>query len=392
MKSLNGEPVPAPMASARPGTWTLAVVIVSLAALSLSSIGLVPGTAPGRSAPGTTPSVSAASLVRQALAAMPTGAAAPHAPSANPTWHNLSLTDAPPARAQEAIAYDPVDHYVVIFSGFAGGSKYIFGDTWTYAHGVWTNISATAGSPGARRSAMMAWDAKDGYIVLFGGTSPAGAYLNDTWRFVGGKWSEVFTAVAPAARRSLGLAYDPTDHEVLLFGGHGKRINPQSGYIFLNDTWAFARGQWTELHPAVSPSARAEPNLASDPEDSGVLLFGGYGNPDVPALADTWVFSHGNWTNLTAHLTVAPGGRDGAGLDYNYSAHFVLMFGGHSEGTQYNDTWAFYQHHWILIVTPTAPGPVSGDRVSWDGTDHYLVEFGGNRFPNYAQNSTWVFD
>ncbi len=385
--------MPVRMAHARRGTWTLAGVIGCVAALALSGCGFAATSTGHAAAASASSGLSASSLVRQALAALPGPASVGLAKTANPTWHNLSLAHAPAPRAQEAIAYDAVDHYVVINGGFAGvGGHIIFNDTWTYAHGVWTNISATAGSPGARRSAMMAWDATDGYIVLFGGTSAAGTYLNDTWKFVGGKWTELTTTTAPPARRSFGMTYDPTDRYVLLFGGHGKRYTPKSGYIFMNDTWSFAHGQWTQQSPTHSPSARAEPNLASDPEDLGVLLFGGYSNPDLPALGDTWLFSHGQWTNLTGNLTVAPGGRDGAGLDYNYSAHFVLMFGGHSRGLQYNDTWAFYQHHWVQVLTATAPGPMSGDRISWDGVDHYLVYFGGNVFPYYAQNSTWAFD
>ena len=46
----------------------------------------------------------------------------------------------------------------------------------------------------------MAYDAVDGYTVLFGGESPSGAALGDTWVLNEGKWSQIRplqVAVAP---------------------------------------------------------------------------------------------------------------------------------------------------------------------------------------------------
>ncbi|HZY92988.1 MAG TPA: kelch repeat-containing protein [Thermoplasmata archaeon] len=302
-------------------------------------------------------------------------------------WTQLFPAAAPRPRAQEAIAYDPTDGYVVIYGGF--DSHQILNDTWTFSGGVWTNLTATAGSPGARRSAMMSWDSVDGYAVLFGGSNAQGNYLNDTWKFVGGHWHRMTTPVAPVGRRSFGMAYDAADGYVVLFGGHTKR-GVGGAYGFLNDTWTFTGGRWTEVYAADSPSVRAEPNMAWDGGDSYVLLFGGYSNDHAPALRDTWSFAAGVWTNRTT--TGGPGGRDGAGIDYNATGGYVLMFGGHSRGKQYNDTWVYYAGAWSQLRPSTPPGGRSGDRLSWDAKDGYMVLFAGSQFPKSWLNDTWSFD
>lgn len=306
-----------------------------------------------------------------------------------PDWHALAPGSAPPPRAQEAIAYDPVDDYVVIYSGFIGSRPY--NDTWTFHAGSWTNITATAGAPGPRRSALMVWDDADGYLVMFGGS--AGPYFNDTWSFLHGHWTRINTPVAPPVRRSYGLAYDAADRQVVLFGGHQERANGRGDYVFLNDTWTFRAGAWTPLDLGVHPSSRAEPNMAWDGSDGCVVLFGGYANTSGGAFADTWLFCGDRWMNLTGSLATGstPGPRDGAGLDFDVDAGSVIMYGGHSGGRQYNDTWTFAARNWTELLPLHPPGPVSGDRIAWDPTDGYVLLFGGDRFSVGWQNATWAY-
>lgn len=364
--------------------WVWALGLATLFVVPVS-VGLGGGAA--AAAGGSGPSGSA--LLQAALHSL--AAQAHPALRENPkasTWHLLNLSAAPAARAQEASAYDPVDGYVVIFGGFVGTQ--VFNDTWTYENGTWTNITATAGSPGARRSAMMTWDARDGEVILFGGSDASNHYLNDTWGFVHGAWHQIPTATSPPARRSLSLAWDGADRYVILFGGHGPQVN--GSYVFDNDTWAFAGGHWRALHPTLSPPARAEPNLAWDGLDHYVLLFGGYDDAQAPALADTWSFAHGVWTNRTASAGTAPPGRDGAGIDFNASAGYVLLFGGHSQGTQRNDTWAFHRGTWNQLTPATTPPATSGDRLIWDRADQYMLLFGGSEFPGSSSGSSWGWD
>src|SRR5580658_7917305 len=58
-------------------------------------------------------------------------------------------------------------------------------------------------TPSLRASANMVWDAKDGYVLLFGGCNLYdgyvcdGQYLNDTWEFSSGTWTNLTPAISP---------------------------------------------------------------------------------------------------------------------------------------------------------------------------------------------------
>ena len=48
--------------------------------------------------------------------------------------------------------------------------------------------------PSARYFPAMAWDAADGYVLLFGGVSASGV-LSDTWTYVNGTWTNVTSEI-----------------------------------------------------------------------------------------------------------------------------------------------------------------------------------------------------
>jgi len=77
------------------------------------------------------------------------------------------------------MVYDPVDRYVLLFGGEQGGSLY--GDSWMFAHGKWTQLSP-ATSPSGRTACAMTYDAKDGYTLLFGGSTGT-TILTETWSY-----------------------------------------------------------------------------------------------------------------------------------------------------------------------------------------------------------------
>jgi hypothetical protein len=82
----------------------------------------------------------------------------------------------------------------------------------------------------------MAYDAKRGRTVLFGGGSKGGA-LGDTWTFDGTRWTEL-EAPGPTPRFSPAMAYDESRDVIVLFGG--RRSWPDD----LADTWTFDGQSW----------------------------------------------------------------------------------------------------------------------------------------------------
>ena len=73
------------------------------------------------------------------------------------------------------------------------------------------------------------------------------------------------------------MAYDSVSHVTVLFGG-----NANSGKL-LNDTWEWDGSNWTQLHPATSPSPRALFAMSYDSGRAVTVLFNGVGGNN-----DTW--------------------------------------------------------------------------------------------------------
>jgi hypothetical protein len=157
---------------------------------------------------------------------------------------------------------------------------------------TWT--SAVPPVPTARGLGSMVYDARDGYVLLFGGFTASGD-LKDTWKYLGGRWTELSPATSPSVREGAGIAFDTKDNYVVLFGG----LSGTAGV--LSDTWTWAAGAWTKLAPATHPTARAAPSMTYDAKDGYVVLFGGLAAGSA-AQSDTWKFVGGVWTKLA--LTV----------------------------------------------------------------------------------------
>src|SRR5205807_277122 len=82
--------------------------------------------------------------------------------------------------------------------------------------------------------------------------------LGETWEFHAGTWTQLSPSNSPPARFSASMAYDAADGYILLFGGAGNTVG------ILGDTWEFHGGQWTQLSPASSPSPRQYPSMVYD--------------------------------------------------------------------------------------------------------------------------------
>jgi hypothetical protein len=232
-----------------------------------------------------------------------------------------------------------------------------------------SSFSSRAGPPVA--GPMMAYDAADGYLVAFGGNwFHTHRFSSATWTFSNGQWTQLTLATHPQARTNASMAYDPADHAVLLFGGI-----PAWGYSnLLRDTWLFHGGQWRELFPRVSPSARIGAGLVYDQRDGYMVLFGG-------ARTDTWSFSHDQWTQIPT--TSHPSARIWMGMAYDALDGYVVLFGGSdSAGFPVSDTWTYESGNWSHLNTTHKPHP--GPRywggpsaMTYDASDRYVVLFSG---------------
>ncbi|MGC2289831.1 MAG: kelch repeat-containing protein [Thermoplasmata archaeon] len=244
-----------------------------------------------------------------------------------------------PGRVGAGFAWDPTvtycsggrvctrQGYAVAFGGSTGYGPN--GETWvflTYPTGAWAEIFPAL-SPSARSYESMAFDARDNYVVLFGGMSATGTPLGDTWKFQNGNWTELSPKTAPSPRYGAMMTYENTSGGyLLLFGG-------TNGSAYFSDTWEFQGGQWTpiiDVWGTPIPTARAFGGLSWDNAAGYAVLFGG--TTGRAALGDTWKFLDGIWVQIdTGSASPPPEWGMSMVLDTKTSgsaANSVFLFGG----------------------------------------------------------------
>jgi hypothetical protein len=80
----------------------------------------------------------------------------------------------------------------------------------------------------------------------------------------GPNWKHLTPSKSPSPRVPM-MTYDSKDGYVLLFGGYCN--TPPPAYMDCNDTWEYAHGKWTQLHPKTAPSPRESGAMAYDARD-----------------------------------------------------------------------------------------------------------------------------
>ncbi len=310
------------------------------------------------------------------------------------SWREENGTASPSPRTDAATVYDPADGYLLLFGGesrpssaarlgpSASGGSEVLNDTWTWSDGTWTELS-TPVAPSPRFGAMIAYDPVDGYVVLFGGaTLGAGnktVYLNDTWSFRGGVWTELSPSHAPSARRGAGFVFDSSDGYLLLYGGHNATASGVTTY--LGDTWSFVGGEWTRRSPTGAPPAVSQPQMAFDPTSGYVVLNGGYastgaGGASLP-VRYTWEYLTNRWTNLSAALASnAPSARAAGAFVFDPSAGALLLIGGNNATSTLSDVWSFRAGGFTEECSACALRLKDPGQVAYDDGDGALLAFG----------------
>jgi PKD domain len=223
----------------------------------------------------------------------------------------------------------------------------------------WSNLTTLVGTAPSGRIASMTWDGSDGYVLLFGGATGAGLAkpLDDTWTYANGTWTNITattTGAPPAGIALEGLAWDPSSAEVVLFGGYSV-VQSEN----LNYTWVYHARTWTNLTSALrtAPSAREVPAMTTDTTDGQVVLFGGLATPGF--LTDTWTFHDGVWTNITSTQPIRL-----PAIEYpvisDYPGHGALLLGASNiSGRWVTLTYILSMDAWTNITStlPVSPPP-----------------------------------
>jgi PKD repeat protein len=340
-------------------------------------------------------------------------------------WTNRTIGSHGPTvlGGNSAMAYDPVAGVAVYFGGFTTSSCSAYGGTWTYQNGTWENVTSQLGgpSPPPSRGSALAWDAGDGYTLLFGGITNSGALLSSTFALylnssflvrataspTGGAAPLAVHFVASASGGASPYTYTwaPGDASANSTGAYFNHTYTKSGVyhatVLVNDsasnstqvnlTITVTSDSWYNFpSSAVQPPWSYGAAMTYDPQINGILLFGGQENVYPYGLSDqTWEYVGGVWQNISSGLALSPSARDGASLVYDVNDSYAVLFGGFSPSctttvgnyTSYyycNDTWEFLPAlGWLPIITSPSPPARYNFAMADDPADGYVVLFGG---------------
>ncbi|HEV2450228.1 MAG TPA: PKD domain-containing protein [Thermoplasmata archaeon] len=310
-------------------------------------------------------------------------------------WTNLTpqLTASPAARWGEALAWDPADGYVLLFGGSSLST--MFGDTWSFSDGTWTNLTGTVtGSPPPRLVyADLAFDPSDQEMILFGGEIGSLNVLRDTWSYHGGLWTNLtgHTGLTPPLALESTMSTDSSASDVVLFGG----ANPITN-VWNQQTWTFKSGTWTNITASANapPGMLFRPTSTDDPSVGGVALLAPYLTSGIGWA--TLTFSNGTWHNLSALVSGPPVRILGAGAGYLAPISAAAFVSGSViSSTSYQqyraDSFELAGDVWSNVTSVTGGPPSAGEYGAGSDlpNDQGLLIFGGIN-QTIAFGSTWV--
>jgi hypothetical protein len=303
-------------------------------------------------------------------------------------WLELTPSAGSPGpgfRALAAMAYDPIREESILFGGLgdpqgtecADGNTPLDdafctrGDTWRWDGHSWTRLcdESSCGVP-SRYHHSMAFDPDRGQIVMYGGCRPlagafdcTGALLSDTWTWDGTSWDSTSPSTAPSARVAHSMVWAEEagggTGGVVLYGGCvGGEIMECTGASGEMWRWDGSARDWVCIgsHESGScpvkewPLPRASAPMAWDRERGHLLMLGGQGYTESPALC-----------------------AENLGVPESQSGATECYFGG---------TWRWDSvNHWQRLVGPEVsdlrPIRARNAAAAWDPTRNTLARFGG---------------
>lgn len=217
-------------------------------------------------------------------------------------WTGTQTADTQPEPDTDGVmAYDPSTQTLILWSPTAGSDPNSTSTppeqstTWSWDGTTWDQLAPSVSPPpsvGDTQDVQMVYDQATSQLLLYGDHSQA------MWAWNGNQWSELSGSGGPSPRVGSSTVYDAALGEALLFGGDtvtaGSPASANQAETYslgapLNDLWAWNGSAWQQLHPATSPPARFDAQMAYDPASGQVVLFGGAVN-ETADVADTWVY------------------------------------------------------------------------------------------------------
>jgi hypothetical protein len=309
-------------------------------------------------------------------------------------WRSTSSVSRPNPRSLATFRRDPARGTIWLFGGlneYSQGSTISYNaDLWRYVSGQgWLRDSRFA-SPGECPTPAAAFDTdRQVLVVVCGGQA--------VWEWNGAEWKEFSPKPVPDFRRFAAIVYDQNIKKTVMFGGYDN-IN------YRDETWTWDGTTWTKLKPSKKPGNRAQMSMWYDTRAKKTILYSGAGRPNidehVTRYEDMWSFDGTTWTELTK--TAAPGIRFGAQVAVDPRDGKVLLFGGlratvdeddNVDQFYGDDTWQWdgTAGNWTRLTPARSPRARQNGALEFDEAAGRFVLHGGFAGQFYLSD-TWVFD
>lgn len=301
--------------------------------------------------------------------------------------------DAPSARFDGTIAYDPAGKQIFLFGGqdFEGTKN----DLWSYSltDRRWTAVNPVGGTkPQPRFGHTLVFDSTRRRLILFGGQ--AGGFFSDVWAFdiTDVSWRQLSRDDVGPTRRY--------GHSAIYETGRGRMV---ISHGFTNagrfdDTWAFdfTSNTWRNISPAsggARPLRRCLHHAVYDAANGEMLLYGGCSSGFGPCpQADLWAFdlAANRWSERTP--ATSPAGRDHYGFAFDAVRMRAILFGGSGSAGLLGDTWEYDPsgRTWLSASLQGDPPTARSRQEGTAAADLGAVFFFGGSTNTGLSNELWM--
>ena len=233
-------------------------------------------------------------------------------------WQQRFPANSPPARYYTHMAFDPRRQRVLLFSG---QRSVLTNDTWEWNGVDWSPINVAA--PPARFGGELVLDTVRNVLVLHGGSVDGQvSVFSDVWEWDGAAWSQRSPAFSPLPPRwSFAVAFDARRGMTVAFGGWDAAAR------ILGDTWEY--GPDAGAAP-FGQACQGEGLSSLSPPVIGAPMTLGLSAP-ATTIGFAWLgLSDQTWIGPLPHPFPAPGTRPGCDAFVSFDLLLTAIGGGGS--------------------------------------------------------------
>jgi hypothetical protein len=247
-------------------------------------------------------------------------------------WKKLGTTGTPVMGSR--MAYDAQHGRMLMMGGSSGERNPQTGELRALVRTQWITLGSAPELKGVDPG--LAVDSKRSRIVVFipgpdGKTGKTFEWDGRIWRPGHGQ--------GPVDHEGISIAYDAKRGVIVGFGGHGVDKKP------FDDVWEYDGIRWKQI-VVQGPSARSYPGMAYDDKLGAVVIHGGMG-PDFKWLGDTWAWNGSAWTKISDK---GPAFESAMAYDISRDRLVVVGTDSHENNKAVMQTWEWDGSTWSKVA------------------------------------------